>query len=151
MFHDEAGSIPRYAAPNRQFQENDLAIEKEKKKGSLSQAHFFGDDSPALPALALATRPLAHDFATRFTTALRPSPCTSTYTSTTLHIAPVANAAFSPAVAPYLCATAAVTAALPDSASRTVDASSEARMIAAESATREPVPSGLGDCDCDCG
>jgi hypothetical protein len=54
-------------------------------------------------------------------------------------------------VAPYLCATAAVTATLPASASRAFNAFREARTIAAESATRALVPSGLGDCDCDWG
>ena len=118
-----------------------LAIEKKLPR---PRPHFFGDASA--PALALTARPLAHVFATFFTIALRPSPRTSTYTSTTLRIVPAANAAFSPAVAPYLCATAAVTAAPPASASRTVDAASEARMIVAESATLALVPSGLGDC-----
>ena len=47
-----------------------------------------------------------------------------------------ASAAFSPAVVPYLCVTAAVTAAPPASTSRTELAESEERMSAAESAKR---------------
>ena len=53
---------------------NTFSPQKKKRKGFPAPALFFGDDAPALAALALATRPLAHDFATRFTTALHPSP-----------------------------------------------------------------------------
>lgn len=53
---------------------------------------------------------------------------------------PTASMAFSPAVAPYLCETAAEIAVPPASTSRMDDASSEARMTPAESAMR--VPSG---------
>ena len=96
----------------------------------------------ALTYRALAVRPVAHVFAACLTIARRPNPRMSTYTSTTLRIVRAASAAFSPAVAPYLCETAAVTAAPPASTSRTDAAAIEARMTAAEIATRVCVRSG---------
>lgn len=115
--------------------------------------HFFGPNP---------TRPLTQLFAMRFTTAFRVNPCASTYTSTTLRIVPVTSAAFSPAVDPYLCETAAVTAAPPASITRTADADSDARMIAAESTAcprvftggcdgAAAVAAGEDDCGCDWG
>jgi len=86
--------------------------------------------------------PLAQPFAMRLTIALRVNPRRSTYTSTTLRIVPAASAAFSPAVGPYLCETAAETAAPPASTTRTADADNDARMIAAESTARPRVSRG---------
>jgi hypothetical protein len=116
--------------------------------------HLFGAGEDPF---ALAIRSLTQLFVVRFTTALRPKPRTSTYTSTTLRIVLAASATLSPAVDPYLCETAAETAAPPALTTCTVDADKDARMIAAESAARPRyVRSGkgrddaIGDWDC-CG
>ena len=100
------------------------------------------DRPSSLPPLTAAVCPLAQVFAVRFTSAFRPNPRTSTYTSTTLRIVPAASAAFSPATVPYRCDTAAATAAPPVSIKRTVDADSAARISVAESAARVRVRKG---------
>ena len=94
--------------------------------------------------LPAAARPLAQVFAVRFTSALRPKPRKSTYTSTTLRIVRTASPALSPATAPYRCDTAAATAAPPASIRRTVDADNDARISVAESAARVRVRKGGG-------
>jgi hypothetical protein len=53
-------------------------------------------------AFTLAVCPLVYIFVARFTIALHPIPRTSTYTSTTLRIAPVADTAFSLQVLRFL-------------------------------------------------
>lgn len=80
----------------------------------------------------------------RFTSAFRPNPRTSTYTSTTLRIVPAASAALFPATVPYRCDTADATAVPPVSIRRTADADSAARMSDAESAARVRVRRGNG-------
>ena len=102
--------------------------------------HFLR--AAASSSRVLVTCPLAHVFPTRLTITRRRSPRTSTYTSMILRAVLAASAAFAPAVVPYLCETAAVTAAPPASTSRTDEASSAPRMSAAESARLVRVRSG---------